>query len=395
MPLTDNSCRAAPVGKKSDGGGMYLNVRPNGSRLWQMAYRFDGKQKTLSFGPYPVVTLAAARARRATAKAFLAAGIDPMTVKADAPPPSAVPVERQFETVAWRWFDNAETWGDRTREQVRSQINRFILPHFAGRDIGSITSPEVVTMLRDIEAKGLNSTVRRCRQFMSGFFSLAVAEGLAQGDPAAPILKARVLKPRRKTVERPRVPQSEIPDLLRDISGFPDEQKRLALMLTMHTALRSSEVLEAHWTEIRDDEWHVPGPRMKMKRAHVVPLTPQVKAIFKRLRVLARNSPYVFPAGPMAKTSVTMPKDAMNMALKSMGYEGRQVPHGFRGLFSTAANESGEWKHEWIEKQLAHEIKSAVARAYNSAEHLADRRRMMVWWSDRLDSLEKFGETLD
>ena len=395
MKLTDNACRTNTRGKKSDGGGLYLNIRSKTSRLWQMAYRFDGKQKTLSFGPYPVVTLAAARASRDRAKALLAAGIDPITVRKGEAAPSAVPVERRFETVAWRWFDNSGNLSDQYRRQVKSQIERFILPSFMGRDIGTITSPEVVTMLRAIEATGISDSVRRCRQFTSGIFCLAVAEGLAQGDPAAPIAKARVLKPRKPPVERPRVPQSEIPELLLDIARFPNEQVRLALQLTLHTALRSSEVREGLWAEIKGGEWHIPSRRMKMPRAHIVPLTPQVKAILAQLRRLARNSPFILPAGPMATVSETMQRNKMNDALMAMGYAGRQVPHGFRSLFSTAANESGLWKHEWIEKQLAHEHQSAVARAYNAAEHLPDRARLMAWWSDRLDDLAKYGELID
>ena len=152
MPLTDNACRTAALGKKSDGGGLYLNVRPS-SRLWQMAYRFDGKQKTLSFGPYPVVTLAAARARRAEAKAALALGIDPITLKPGAELPSEVPPERQFQTLAWAWFDKkAEMLRPQYREQSRSLLARLVVPPLARRDIAGITTKDVLDMLRTVEA---------------------------------------------------------------------------------------------------------------------------------------------------------------------------------------------------------------------------------------------------
>jgi Arm DNA-binding domain len=285
MPLTDNACRTAALGKKSDGGGLYLNVRPS-SRLWQMAYRFDGKQKTLSFGPYPVVTLAAARARRAEAKAALALGIDPITLKPGAELPSEVPPERQFQTLAWAWFDKkAEMLRPQYREQSRSLLARLVVPPLARRDIAGITTKDVLDMLRTVEASSGAETTRRCKQFTSNIFKFAAGEGLCQNDPTALIGRDN-LKRRPRSRKRPRVAQDAIPTLLLDISRYRNEQLRLGLLLALHTALRSGEVYKARWSEISGGLWRVAGDRMKINLPHLVPLTPQVKAILARLKDL-------------------------------------------------------------------------------------------------------------
>jgi integrase len=206
-----------------------------------------------------------------------------MTIRKGSARIAAVPVERQFATIAWRWFDNnSDSWRTKYRDQVRSQLARLVVPTLAKRDIASITAPEVLAVLRAAEASSGRPTTRRCRQFFGCIFGLAVAEGLCQGDPSATLNKA--LKGRVASKPRPRVASQDIPALLLDISRYPKESIRLGLMLALHTGLRPGEVRTGRWKQIHDGKWRISADDMKMKKPHVVALSPQSKAILSGSR---------------------------------------------------------------------------------------------------------------
>lgn len=365
--------------KLADGDRMYLLVNPNGSKLWRMNYVFDGKQKTLSFGKYPYVNLAEARDLRLAAKAKLAKGIDPAIKETQ--------VETvTFKSVAERWLTGQELRLD--PEYVALIKRRFeanVYPEFKDRDIRTITSVDVLTIIRKIEDKGSLEVARRTRQHIGAVLGYAVAESLVERDVSLDIRKA--LRPRLKVVNRASIHPTQLPEFFERLNAYGGtETVKLGIKAILHTFVRTSELRFATWSEFdwRNDLWRIPPERMKMDREHVVPLTRQSRKIFERLLELAGDSPMVINAFPGKPFS----ENAMLYALYHMGYNGRLTIHGLRGTASTALYESTLFQGDWIEMQLAHVEGNKVKSAYNSAEYLKPRREMMQWWSDFLDAKE-------
>ncbi len=374
MPLTDAGCKnakpeAAPK-KMSDGGGLYLYVPINGSKLWRMNYRFEGKQKTLSFGAYPTVGLKDAREKRDAAKRALAAGRDPAL-------PDAIE-GATFEQIAREWHsNNAASWVPAHAARVLSRLQADVFPEIGAAAVASITPAQVLDTLRKVEARGVRDTTRRLRQSISAIFRFAVATGRAPRDPAADIRDALKTKP--KTRHMAALKPDEVGAFflkLRDYVGEP--VTTAAMEFCMKTMARTNEVRFARWDEIDGDVWRIPGERMKMQKDHMVPLTASVIAI---LKTLDHSSPWLFP-GPMGKP---ISENTMIYACYRMGFRSRVTMHGMRSLASTVLNESGLWTPDAIERQLAHSPKNEVRAAYNAALYWPERCRMMQWWSDWLD----------
>lgn len=374
--LTDIACRSAKPTEKqkklTDGGGLYLLVLPSGGKSWRLAYRFDGKQKALALGKYPTVTLLDARARRDAAKRKLDAGMDPaVEAKSDT-----------FESVARRWHDNEKAgWVEAHASRVLSRIERDVFPALGSKPLTEITAPDVLDVLRKVEERGALDISKRLRQSIGSVFQFAIAEGKATSNPAADVGKA--LKPRPKVKHFASLKADAIPDLVKAINSYDGEtQTRLALLLTLHTFVRTNETRWAKWSEFEglDGEaplWRIPKERMKMGREHLVPLTTQVVAILRELRELNEGT-YLFEG-----IAGVMSQNTMIFALYRMGYHSKLTVHGFRSMASTTLNEHG-WNRDWIERQLAHVENNDVRGAYNSAEYLTGRRDMMRWWSDYL-----------
>ena len=388
--LTDVAARKAkPEGsphRMTDGDGMYLLVQPNGSKYWRLDYRFAGKRKTLALGVYPAVSLLEARERRNAARKLLANGADPGDIKKAKKAASVALTENSFEIVAREWFmKHAPNWAGTHSSKVIRRLEVDAFPWIGARPIGEITAPELLAMLRRVESRGALDTAHRVHQNCGQVFRYAIATGRAQRDPSADLRGA--LPPANRqhypTITDPKA----IGELLRAIDGYIGTYStRYALRLAPMLFVRPSELRKAEWCEFNLDkaEWRIPATRMKMKALHIVPLSTQAVAILRELHSIAGAGKYVFPSP--RTTTKPMSDNTVNAALHRMGYKGEFVGHGFRHMASTLLNEQG-WNRDAIERQLAHAERDGVRAAYNYAEYLPERKRMMQAWADYLDGL--------
>lgn len=375
--------------KLFDGGGLYLLVKPNGSKLWRLKYRFDGKENVLALGQYPTVSLASARMKRNEAKVQIDKGIDPAPRAAHIKPPADA---RTFAEVAQSWHQNREAGlCPAHAERVWRRMERDVLPVIGAQFLNEITAPAILAVVRQVEERGAIDISRRLKQGISQVFRFAIANGWAKDDPSLHLLGA--LKPKPRVRHMSRVALKEMPDLFRAIRDYDGEDvpyrrevTRDALMFTLLTWARTGETRFAQWNEfegIEADEalWRISAERMKMQREHIVPLSRQATAILRR-RQLASNDPFVFPG---EKPGQPISANTMIFACYRLGYRSKQTVHGFRGLASTWANESQCYSADWIETALAHADENEVRGAYNAAQYLVGRRQMLQAWADMID----------
>jgi integrase len=390
MPLTDTAVKKAKPGarpvKLSDSKGMYLLVNPTGSKLWRWKYRMLGKEKVMALGAYPDVSLAQAREAVDSARKVLAAGDDPMVKRKADKHASLTAAANSFESVARKWWAH---WSPTRTEQHAGQVmRRFeanVFPYIGARPVSAIQAPELVAMLKGIEARGVNDVAKRAHQTSSQVFRYAIAHGLATRNPAADIKPGDVLASRQKK-NLARIDGKELPALLRHIDAYQGTAAtRLAMKLMALTFVRTSELIGARWAEfdLKAARWDIPAERMKMKTPHIVPLSSQAVNILKTLQLVSGRGALVFPGErdhekPMSNNTILG-------ALKRMGYKGRMTGHGFRGIASTLLHEMG-FNHAHIELQLAHQERDAVSAAYNHATYLKERAKMMQHWADYLDN---------
>ncbi|MFN4153640.1 MAG: tyrosine-type recombinase/integrase [Paracoccaceae bacterium] len=392
MPLSDAACRGAkpdPTGKPRklpDGGGLLLFVSPSGGKLWRMRYRFDGKEKLLSFGAYPEIKLADARALRDKAKRALAEGRDP---GANSKAALSAPIGDTFEAVAREWIKaQSAIWTPAHSARVLSRFERDVFPAIGATSIAEVTAPEILAMLRPVEDRAPD-IAGRIRMTTSAIMRYAIATGRASRDPAADLRGA--LKPTPRVRHMARIEAGELSDFLQRLSRYDGEpQTRYAIELVMHTFVRTNELRFGRWAEIDGDVWRIPGSRMKMGRDHIVPLTRQSLALLAQLKEIAGDSEWIVPGGRSGKP---ISENTMLFGLYRLGYHGRATIHGFRGLASTVLNESGLWSVDAIEKQLAHEPANKVRSAYNAAQLLPERTRMLAWFSDYIEAAAKRSTT--
>jgi integrase len=393
--LTDQAIKQiktapSPV-KIADSGGLHLLVSSAGGRLWRLAYRFAGKQRTLSFGAYPDVSLAAARARREAAKTQLRQGIDPgVVVKAEKQAVIAA-TANTFSAVRSEWIERKLVKQKRSDTTVRRA--RWLLDKLneavGNKQLHEIEAPELLAVLRRAEAQDNHETAARMRAVASQVFRYGIATGRCKRDPASDLRGA--LTSATPTPHAAVTDPSEIGQLMRAIDGFHRPVKRLALKLLSLTAVRPGELLSAEWSEIADSVWGIPPQKAKMRREHRVPLSRQTMAVLEELQMITGNSKYLI-ASPR-KRSKSYAANQLNDALREIGFEhDRHVAHGFRSTFSTTANESGKWSPDIIELQLAHVERNKVRGAYNRAQHWPERVEMMQWYADHLDELRGRGE---
>lgn len=385
MKLNDAECRAAKPAaelyKLSDDGGLQLWVAPSGSRTWRLAYRYNGQQRTLTFGTYPDMKLSEARSRRDEVKRTLRDGGDPAKRTADAP--------ILFEKICLERFEAAKgEWTQKHQDRVESRMNMDIIPALGQTDIREIKGPNILEAVRKIEGRGAYDMAKRVRQNISRIFEFAIAQDIVEHDPASKVKKAMAKGPKRR--RRATVPPSEVGDLLRRIKVYNgDPITRLALLFTLHTMVRTTETRFAVWTEFENLDgaepiWRIPPERMKNGLEHIVPLSPQVIRILDDVRRHSpKNSPWVFPGE--SKLGV-LSENTMLYAMYGMGYHGKATVHGLRTTASTTLNESTLFNSDWIERQLSHVEDNEVRAAYNAAEWLTPRRTMMAWWSALLES---------
>lgn len=392
MALTDTAIRNAKPATKpfklADGGGLYLLIQPSGGKWWRFDYRFGGKRKTLSMGVYPDVPLASARPRRDEARRLLAEGIDPgehRKLTRDRRPREA----DSFEAVAREWHAKfAPTWSAKHAARILQRLTLDVFPWIGARPVGQVTAPELLTVLRRIEARGVLETAHRAHQNCGAVFRYAVATGRAERDPSGDLRGA--LPPAKKRHHAAIIDPKAAGELLRVMEGYTGSfVTTCALRLAPLLFVRPGELRKAEWAEIDMDaaEWRIPAAKMKMRAAHVVPLASQAVAILRELHALTGRGRYVFHGARTAQRP--MCENTVNAALRRLGYEKDVMTgHGFRTLASTALHEQG-WPSDIIERQLAHAEPNKIKAAYNRAEHLPERRKMMQAWADYLDGLKQ------
>jgi integrase len=390
-PLSDSAIKAAKpkerLYKKTDGQGLYLEIKPSGSKLWRFKYRFDGREMVpLSFGAYPDVSLQKARELRAQARATLVDGIDPGLQK------KAIKAAQKaetltFEDVAREWFAyRAPLWEPETRRKAKLYLENDIISGIGLRPINAITRPELVMLVRKVEAREAFDAAKKVRQWLRQIFSYALARGVVEKNPATDLdVLAAPAKPPK---HHPNVPFSELPELLSKLDDANLHMfTRAAIRLLTLTAVRPGELRGALWSEIDlvAATWTIPKQRMKARRPHVVPLPRQALAILRQLHETTGRYPLLFPG--QQNPEHPMSSNTVNKALRQMGYEKRQTGHGFRHLLSTELNGRG-YNRDWIERQLAHGDTDEIRDTYNHATYLEQRRKMMQEWADSIDALQ-------
>lgn len=397
--LTDTRIRTlkprASVYRISDMGGLCIEVRPTGARCWRFRYRFAGKANMLSLGEYPAMSLQDARRERDRQKALLAAGQDPSVVRQTERLKATLAADDSFEAVAREWIAQRGEWTEATHARAQWILEGYAFPWIGRRPVSSITAIDVLALLRRPEALGKHDTAARLKQRIGQIMRYAVGTGRADRDPTADL--RGVLKTVKVRHHAGMTDRTAVGALMRAIHDYQGHAPTvLALRLTPLVFLRPGELRQARWHEIDWDtaEWRIPGERMKMKTPHIVPLSQQALAILKELHELTGHSPrhYLFPS--IRTPRRPMSNNTINAALRKLGYTSEmQTAHGFRTTASTLLNESG-FNRDWIERQLAHSERDGVRAAYNYAEWLPERRKMMQAWADLLDALRDGGKVL-
>ncbi|MEJ2031652.1 MAG: tyrosine-type recombinase/integrase [Deltaproteobacteria bacterium] len=387
-PLTDTQIRNAKPQAKDyklfDGGGLFLLVTPTWGKLWRLKYRFGGREKLLSFGAYPQISLSAARQKREEAKGQVANGIDPGEAKKE----EAMATET-FEELAREWLTKQETaWTPRHKETVQARLETYVYPHLGARPVAEITAPELLGVLRKIEAKGTFETAHRVKQICGQVFRYGVGKGVCEHDPSAGLRGQLAAKPKPKHMAAITDPK-ETAGLLRAIDGYSGTLIiKCALRLAPLVFVRPGELRHMEWKEIDFDAalWTIPAEKMKMRKTHAVPLSRQTLAILEEIRLLTGEGRYVFPSA--RTTARPISNMAINAALRRMGFTKEEMTgHGFRSTASSLLHEAG-WDSNLIELQLAHRDTNTVRAIYNRAERLEERRKMMQQWADYLDALK-------
>lgn len=391
MPLTDIAIRNAKPKEKpyklSDGGGLFLLVQPAGGKWWRYKYRFAGKEKTLAIGTYPDTCLADAREHHSQARKVLAAGDDPMQVKQEAKRQKLLNSETTLEAIAREWHqNNLHTWTSKHGSNIIKRLEGDIFPKLGNRPIKDISTPELLSVLRLIEKRDALDLCRTIAQYCQRVFAYAIATGRAEHNPA---LNLRGALKTRISQHHAHLKADELPEYLRKLEAYDGEiQTKLGLKMLLLTFVRTTELRGMEWKEIDFDkaEWRIPAIRMKMKEQHIVPLSRQAIALLRELQLHTGLNKHVFPQ--TYKPSKIMSENAMLYALYRMGYRSRTTGHGFRATASTVLNENG-FSADIIERQLAHIERNKVRAAYNHAQYLPERRKMMQWWADYLDDMEQ------
>jgi len=402
MPLSDVALRAlkpsAKARKVADSGGLYIFVPLTGARLWRFAYRFDGKQKTLALGAYPAVSLSDARAARDSAKQLLARGWDPSEHKKLATVASANARAATFEVVAAELLEKKSREGKahRTLEKLR-WLYDLANEGIGSRPIASITSPEVLAVLRGVEGRGQLETAKRLRAVIGEVFRYAIATGRAESDPTFALkgaLTAPVVR-HRPAITEPK-PFGGLLRAIDDFMGQPTTKAALQLIAILFP--RPGELRQAEWKEfdLAAAVWTIPATRAKMRREHRVPLPMQALDILQALRKLTGTGQLVFPGHGMSGgegrriAPRPMSENTLNAALRRMGFTADEMTsHGFRAAASTMLNESGLWASDAIEVALAHQDANAVRRAYARGQFWDERVKMAQWWADKCDALRR------
>jgi integrase len=388
--LTDTKLRSLKprpaVYRVADMLGLCIEVRPTGFKAWRFRYRFGGKGRMIDLGTYPQMSLQDARKERDRQRELVAKGSDPSDVRRQDKAFALVSADDSFEAVAREWMRTKAKWSPATRVKALWLFETYGFPWIGKRPIRSITPPEMLVVLRRPESLGKLETAQRLKQRCGQVFRYAIGTGRGDRDPTADLRGVLTTAHVRHHASLTR--KLEVGELMRAIDSSTGHlTTRCALLLSALTFVRPGELRMWEWGEIAPDgdEWRIPAEKMKMGIPHIVPLARQARAIIDELRPVTGRGRYVFPSlrGP----SRPMSENTINASLRRMGYGNDQMTaHGFRSMASTLLNEEG-FNGDWIERQLAHCEKDGVRAAYNYAQYMPERRRMMQSWADLLDVL--------
>lgn len=395
-PLSDKEVKAAKPKEKMyklfDGGGLYLEVPVKQSKRWRIKYRFEGKEKTISLGTYPTVSLKSARDKREEIKQLLDEGIDPSQQR-KVEKIQAIEAQEEsqntFSRSAALYLEHLQK--DRNEKywnSVESAFKRLINPIIGAKNINAITPKDIINVLNHIQNRGTIETAHRLFTQISSVFKYAVSHEYAERNPCNDMDKNHVLKKVQTQHYATITDNEQIGKLLYDINKYSGAYAvRMALRFAPHVTVRPYNIRYARWKDIDFESrfWRIPAEDMKMKQEHLVPLTNTVLKILNEIKNFSGDGEYIFPSD--RNPSKPFSDTTLNKALTRMGYDSSQlVTHGFRAMFSTVANEQSTFRSEVIEVQLAHKIGNAVSRAYNRALYLEERKELMEWWSDYLDT---------
>lgn len=372
--------------KKSDGGGLFIYVKPNGRRFWRQAYRYAGKQNTISLGEYPYVSLAEARDLRDETKQLISDGINPAQQRLDEK--IAIKQQTTFEEVFDEWFDiKKDEWSEGHQERLSGRVINNILPYVKNINIKDIDPQMAIRILKQIEKRGALHVAKRVRQDCSRIFRYAVGMGYANNNPFGDLPLDIFKTPQSKNFSYITDPK-KIGQLLRDIDEYDGSFEIIyALKIMPHIFIRPSELARMTWDEVdfKNKQIRIKAERTKKRREHIVPMSEQVYDLIKTVYMLNSEKPYVFWS-PVGVGSIN--PESLRLALRRMGYKRDEITtHGFRHMASTRLNEEG-YRPDFIELQLAHKDASTVRAIYNKAEHLEERVIMMQGWSNYLDRLK-------
>ncbi|HGJ4479844.1 TPA: tyrosine-type recombinase/integrase [Salmonella enterica subsp. diarizonae] len=378
--------------KMTDGGGLYLLVKTNGSRYWRLKYRIDGKEKLLALGVYPDVSLADARAKRDEARKGIAGGIDPLEAKKEQKVEREAQVKNTFQEIALEWHNmKVKKWSAGYASDILEAFNKDVFPFIGQRPIADIKPLELLNVLKKMEDRGATEKAKKVRQRCGEVFRYAIVTGRAEYNPAPELTSAMQ---GHESTHYPFLTTEELPAFFKALAGYSgSELMVLAARLLIITGLRTGELRGALWSEIDTNKalWEISAERMKMRRPHIIPLSTQALAIIEQIRAMTGQFPLLFPG--RNDPSKTMSEASINQVFKRIGYTGRVTGHGFRHTMSTVLHEQG-YNTAWIETQLAHVDKNAIRGTYNHAQYLDGRREMLQWYADYMASLEKGGNVV-
>ena len=373
-----------------DGLGLFLLVKPSGSKLWRRKYRFEGKEKLRSFGPFPIVSLEQVRKLLEQDLSLIKQGIDPVRKAKEERLEVKIAAENSFKTVSEEWAQlRMHTWkSEKHKNDVMRSLNIDIIPELGSLPVSVIKPSDVLKTVKLLENRGLGETVYRTLQRISSIFKYAIATGRCETNPARDLPPA--LK-KIKVIHHPALPVKELGEFLRQLENYEGYiYTKISLELIHLTALRSRELRLGRWSEINLDSnnpiWRVPASRMKNVSDHLVPLSIQSVRILHDLRTQSVNNDLLFPGRNNPAKPIS--ENTMNRALWNMGYKGKHSSHGARSCFSTICNESGFWSPDSVERQLSHTPRNKIRAAYHRGEHLEERKKLMQWWADHLDDLK-------
>ena len=389
--LTDTQLRNAKPKEKpyklTDGNGLYLEVRPNGSKLWRYRYRISGKENLFAVGDYPAMSLTEARGEREAARKLVKQGIHPSHQRRTETLRRSIEAESTFKAVAETWIkENGAHWSENYRRQIDQRLRGDAFPYIGALPIKSIVPAHIKDLLKRVEKRGSPASAKLLKTWISGVFRFAAGELLVDTDPTWP-LRNTIKAPKTKHIAH--LTAREIPAFLQAIEGVQGEHPtKMAVQLLWLTLVRTVELRGAEWREFDLDAglWTVPAERMKMREKHVVPLSAQAVELLRALKPLTGRWQYVFPGRKDREQPLT--HEAIRDVFNRSGYAGKFTPHGVRSTFSTYFNEAGV-EHDLIELTLAHAERNKVRSAYNHAQKLDQRRQLLQEWADLTDAWRK------